>query len=60
MPLTIRAAAGAGLGFGCQHSQMLDQWFRGNSGLSLVVPPTHSRCTACLEVQSEVTILLLF
>lgn len=38
VPLTIRAAAGAGLGFGCQHSQMLDQWFRGNSGLSLVVP----------------------
>lgn len=38
VPLTIRAAAGAGLGFGCQHSQILDQWFRGNSGISLVIP----------------------
>lgn len=38
VPMTIRAAAGAGLGFGCQHSQILDQWFRGNAGISLVVP----------------------
>lgn len=38
VPLTIRASAGAGLGFGCQHSQLLDQWFRGNSGISVVVP----------------------
>ena len=40
VPLTIRAAAGAGLGFGCQHSQILDQWFRGNAGISLVIPST--------------------
>ncbi len=38
VPLTVRASAGAGLGFGCQHSQMLDQWFRGTSGLSVVIP----------------------
>ncbi len=38
VPLTIRAAAGAGLGFGCQHSQILDQWFRGNAGISVVIP----------------------
>ena len=38
VPLTIRAAAGAGMGFGCQHSQILDQWFRGNAGISLVIP----------------------
>ena len=38
VPLTVRAAAGAGLGFGCQHSQMLDQWFRGTPGLKVVVP----------------------
>ncbi len=38
VPLTVRASAGAGLGFGCQHSQMLDQWFRGTSGLKLAVP----------------------
>lgn len=38
MPLTIRAAVGAGLGFGCQHSQMLDHWFRGTPGITVVVP----------------------
>lgn len=40
VPLTIRTAAGAGLGFGCQHSQILDQWFRGNAGISVVMPST--------------------
>jgi pyruvate dehydrogenase E1 component beta subunit len=38
VPMTVRASAGAGLGFGCQHSQMLDQWFRGTSGLKVVIP----------------------
>lgn len=38
IPMTLRAAAGAGLGFGLQHSQLLDQWFRGTPGLSVVVP----------------------
>jgi acetoin:2,6-dichlorophenolindophenol oxidoreductase subunit beta len=37
-PLTLRASAGAGLGFGCQHSQFLDNWFRATPGLKLVVP----------------------
>jgi len=40
VPLTVRASAGAGLGFGCQHSQLLDQWFRGNAGITVVVPST--------------------
>jgi len=40
MPLTVRAAAGGGLGFGCQHSQMLDHWFRGTPGITVVVPST--------------------
>jgi pyruvate dehydrogenase E1 component beta subunit len=38
VPLTLRASAGAGLGFGCQHSQFLDHWFRATPGLKLVVP----------------------
>jgi pyruvate dehydrogenase E1 component beta subunit len=38
VPLTVRASAGAGQGFGCQHSQMLDHWFRATPGLKLVVP----------------------
>ncbi len=38
VPMVMRASAGAGQGFGCQHSQMLDHWFRGTPGLKLVVP----------------------
>ena len=38
VPLTVRASSGAGLGFGCQHSQMLDGWFRGTPGLKVVIP----------------------
>ena len=38
VPLTVRAAAGAGLGFGCQHSQMLEHWFTATPGLKVVVP----------------------
>jgi pyruvate/2-oxoglutarate/acetoin dehydrogenase E1 component len=37
-PLVMRASAGAGQGFGCQHSQMLDHWFRGTPGLKVCVP----------------------
>jgi pyruvate/2-oxoglutarate/acetoin dehydrogenase E1 component len=37
-PLTLRASVGAGLGFGCQHSQFLDNWFRATPGLKVVVP----------------------
>ena len=35
VPLVVRSSAGAGLGFGCQHSQMLDYWFRGVGGLKV-------------------------
>jgi pyruvate/2-oxoglutarate/acetoin dehydrogenase E1 component len=38
VPLTVRASVGAGLGFGCQHSQVLDGWFRGTPGLKVAVP----------------------
>lgn len=37
VPLVVRASAGAGLGFGCQHSQMVEQWFRATPGLKVAV-----------------------
>jgi pyruvate dehydrogenase E1 component beta subunit len=37
VPLVVRASAGAGQGFGCQHSTMLDHWFRGTPGLKVCV-----------------------
>lgn len=38
VPLTVRASAGAGLGFGCQHSQTLERWLLGTPGLIVAVP----------------------
>lgn len=38
VPLTVRASAGAGLGFGAQHSQTLETWMFATPGLKLVVP----------------------
>jgi pyruvate dehydrogenase E1 component beta subunit len=38
VPLVVRASVGAGLGFGCQHSQVADQWLRATPGLKVVVP----------------------
>ena len=37
-PLVVRASVGAGLGFGCQHSQTLETWMYACPGLKLVVP----------------------
>lgn len=36
VPLTVRASAGPGLGFGSQHSQTLERWFVGTPGLKVV------------------------
>jgi pyruvate dehydrogenase E1 component beta subunit len=36
--ITVRATGGAGLGFGAQHSQMLERWLVGTPGVKVVVP----------------------
>ena len=38
VPLTIRCAAGAGMQFGAQHSEMLEAWLTHVPGLKVVVP----------------------
>ncbi|OBF09959.1 alpha-ketoacid dehydrogenase subunit beta [Mycobacterium sp. ACS4331] len=38
VPLTIRCAAGAGMQFGAQHSEMLEAWVTHIPGLKVVVP----------------------
>lgn len=40
VPLVVRGSVGAGQGFGCQHSQVLDHWFRGSPGLKVCSPAT--------------------
>lgn len=37
VPMVMRASAGSGLGFGCQHSQTLERWMLGTPGLKLAV-----------------------
>ncbi len=35
-PMVMRASVGAGLGFGCQHSQVMESWMVGSPGLKIV------------------------
>jgi len=37
VPMVVRASAGSGLGFGCQHSQTLERWMLGTPGLKLAI-----------------------
>lgn len=37
-PLVVRASVGSGLGFGCQHSQTLENWLAATPGLKVVSP----------------------
>lgn len=60
-PLVVRASAGAGQGFGCQHSQMLDHWLRGTPGLKLVVTSnartTYGLLRSAIEDPDPVVVL---
>jgi pyruvate dehydrogenase E1 component beta subunit len=38
VPLTIRCSTGAGIGFGGQHSDMLEAWFAHVAGIKVVTP----------------------
>jgi pyruvate dehydrogenase E1 component beta subunit len=40
VPLTIRAAQGAGAGFGTQHSQCVESWLMNIPGIKIAVPGT--------------------
>lgn len=61
VPLVVRASAGAGQGFGCQHSQMLDHWFRGTPGLKVVVTSnartTYGLLRSAIEDPDPVVVL---
>jgi len=49
LPLTLRMAGGAGLGFGAQHSQQADSWFLGVPGLLIAMPSTASDLIGLLK-----------
>ena len=49
LPLTLRLAGGAGLGFGAQHSQTADSWFLGVPGLLIAMPSVPSDLIGLLK-----------
>lgn len=49
VPLVIRAAQGAGQGFGSQHSQCCETWFMHAPGLKVVVPSTPADVLGLLK-----------
>jgi acetoin:2,6-dichlorophenolindophenol oxidoreductase subunit beta len=49
VPLTIRAAQGAGAGFASQHSQCCETWFMHAPGLKVVVPSTPADVVGLLK-----------
>ena len=61
VPMVVRASVGAGQGFGCQHSQMLDHWFRGTPGLKVVVTSnartTYGLLRSAIEDPDPVVVL---
>jgi Transketolase, pyrimidine binding domain len=53
VPLTIRCAAGAGMQFGAQHSEMLEAWLTHVPGLKVVVPATPADAKGLLTAAGE-------
>lgn len=61
MPVVIRASAGAGLGFGAQHSETLETWFMSTPGL-IVASPSGPRAAYGLTkaaLRSDDPVILL-
>jgi pyruvate dehydrogenase E1 component beta subunit len=48
VPLTVRTTTGAGVGFGGQHSDMLEAWFAHVPGMKVVVPSTPAEAKGLL------------
>lgn len=61
VPMVVRASAGSGLGFGCQHSQTLENWFAATPGLKLVMPSdaqsAYSLLRAAIQDPDPVVVL---
>jgi len=49
LPMTLRLAGGAGLGFGAQHSQTAESWFLGVPGLLIAMPSTPADLVGLLK-----------
>jgi pyruvate/2-oxoglutarate/acetoin dehydrogenase E1 component len=58
VPMVVRASCGAGLGFGSQHSQTLENWVAATPGLKVVTPSdpqsAYSLLRAAIQDQNPV------
>lgn len=61
VPMVVRASVGAGLGFGAQHSQVLENWFVSTPGLKVAMPsgPSSAYALTRQAVRDEEPVLLL-
>lgn len=61
VPMVLRASVGSGTGFGCQHSQTLENWVSATPGLSVVSPSdaqsAYSLLRAAIEDPDPVVVL---
>lgn len=61
VPMVVRASCGAGLGFGSQHSQTLENWVAATPGLKVVTPSdpqsAYSLLRAAIQDQNPVMFL---
>jgi pyruvate dehydrogenase E1 component beta subunit len=60
LPVTVRMANGAGVGFGSQHSQAAENWFLNVPGLKVVVPATAADAYALLRAVRDDDPVLYF
>lgn len=53
VPVTVRLSNGAGAGFGCQHSQTVENWFMNIPGLKIAAPGSPADAYALLRASIE-------
>jgi pyruvate dehydrogenase E1 component beta subunit len=61
VPMVVRASVGAGLGFGAQHSQVLEHWLIATPGLKVAMPSSPATAYALTRqaIRDEEPVVLL-
>jgi acetoin:2,6-dichlorophenolindophenol oxidoreductase subunit beta len=61
VPLVVRGSVGGGLGFGAQHSQVLERWVIGTPGVSVVMPSSATTAYGLIRsaIRSDDPVLVL-
>lgn len=61
VPLVVRGSVGGGLGFGAQHSQVLERWVVGTPGVTVVMPSSATTAYGLIRsaIRSDDPVLVL-